>query len=60
MGEKGRTEVGQLGIQKVRMEDSGRVDEEGRPILERVDLMETFFAGVHRQIRYHVLVRVGL
>ena len=33
----------------VRMEDSGRVDE-GRPILERVDLMETFFAGVHRQI----------
>ena len=34
----------------VRMEDSGRVDDEGRPILERVDLMEAFFAGVHRQI----------
>ena len=34
----------------VRMEDSGRVDQEGRPILERVDLMETFSAGVHRQI----------
>ena len=26
-----------------RMEESGRVDDEGRPILERVDLMETFF-----------------
>ena len=24
--------------------------DEGRPILERVDLMEAFFAGVHRQI----------
>ena len=34
----------------VRMEDSGRVDDENRPILERVDLMEAFFAGVHRQI----------
>ena len=34
----------------VRMEDSGRVDDEGRPILERVDLMEAFFANVHRQI----------
>ena len=32
----------------VRMEESGRVDDEGRPILERVDLMEAFFAGVHR------------
>ena len=31
----------------VRMEDSGRVDDEGRPILEGVDL---FLAGVHRQI----------
>ena len=27
----------------VRMEDSGRVDNEGRPVLERVDSMETFF-----------------
>ena len=26
----------------VRMEESGRVDDEGRPILERVDLMEAF------------------
>ena len=34
----------------VRMEDSGHVDNEGRPILERVDLMEAFFAGVHRKI----------
>ena len=34
----------------VRMEESGRVDNEGRPILERVDLMEAFFAGMHRQI----------
>ena len=34
----------------VRMEESGRVDDEGRPILEKVDLMEAFFAGVHRQI----------
>ena len=34
----------------VRMEDSGPVDDEGRPILETVDLMEAFFAGVHRQI----------
>ena len=29
----------------VRMEDSGRVDDEGRPIQERVDLMEAFFIG---------------
>ena len=35
----------------VRMEESGQVDDEGRPILERVDLMEAFFAGVHRQIQ---------
>ena len=34
----------------VRMEDSGRVDDESRPILERVDLMEAFFASVRRQI----------
>ena len=34
----------------VRLEDSGRANDEGRPILERVDLMEAFFAGVHRQI----------
>ena len=35
----------------VRMQESGRVDDEGRPILERVDLMEAFFAGVHRLFR---------
>ena len=34
----------------MRMEEAGRVDGEVRPILERVDLVETFFAGVHRQI----------
>ena len=34
----------------VRVEESGRVDDEGRPILESVDLMETFFTGVLRQI----------
>ena len=34
----------------VRMEESGRVDDEGRPIVEKVDLMEAFFAGVHRQM----------
>ena len=34
----------------VRLEDSGRIDDEGRPILEKVDLMEGFFANVHRQI----------
>ena len=32
----------------MRMQDSGRVDDEGRPILGRVDLMEAFFAGVPR------------
>ena len=31
----------------VRMEESGRADDESRPILEKVDLMEAFFAGVH-------------
>ena len=30
--------------------DACRCPKKGRPILERVDLMETFFAGVHRQI----------
>ena len=34
----------------VRMEESGRVEDDGRPMLEKVDLMEAFFAGVHRQI----------
>ena len=32
------------------MDDSGSVDDDGRLILERVDLMEAFFAGIHRQI----------
>ena len=34
----------------VRMEDTGRVDDEGRAVLERVDLMEVFFEKVHRQL----------
>ena len=34
----------------VRMEESGRVDDEGRLILEKVGLREAFFAGAHRQI----------
>ena len=34
----------------VRMEESGRVNDEGRPIPERVDLMEAFFVGMHCQI----------
>ena len=38
------------------MEDSGRVDDEGRPILERVDLMEAFFAVVNLDIMYLVHV----
>ena len=29
----------------MRMEESGRVDDERRPILERVDLMEAFLCG---------------
>ena len=35
----------------VRMEDSGRVGEDGKPVLERVDLMEEFFENIHRQVR---------
>ena len=43
---KGRPEWAALASKKwVRMEWSGRVDDEGRPILERVNLMEAFFAG---------------
>ena len=34
----------------VRMEDTGCVDDEGRAVLERVDLMEAFFENVHRQL----------
>ena len=51
MGKEQRDSWEALGSKKwVRMEDSGRVDEEGRPILARVDLMEAFFPGVHRRI----------
>ena len=39
-----------LASKKRVREESGRVDYEGRPILEKVDLMEAFFAGVHCQI----------
>ena len=35
----------------VRMEDRSRVDDEGRPVLEKVDLMEIFFANIPRQIK---------
>ena len=34
------------------MEDSGCIDDEGRPILDKVDLMETFFADVSKN---HIL-----
>ena len=37
----------------MRMEDTGRVDDEGREVLERADLMEeffNFFENIHRQI----------
>ena len=54
--------MGQLGCatsQKwVRREDSDRVDDESRPILERVDLMETFFEGVHPTDLNHVFREV--
>ena len=51
MGGGGGDAVEALASKKgVRMEESGRVDDEGRTILERVDLMEAFFVGVHRQI----------
>ena len=33
------------------MQDAGRVDDEGRAVLKRLDLMEEFFENVHRQIR---------
>ena len=33
----------------VRMEDNGRVDDEGRAVSERVDLMEEFFTIRMRQ-----------
>ena len=35
----------------LRMECSGPVDDEGRPILKKVDLVEEFFANIHRQIK---------
>ena len=38
----------------MRMEDSGRVDDEGRPILERVDLMEAFSRACTVKSRCHV------
>ena len=36
------------------MEDTGRVDDEGRAVLERADLTEEFFENVHRG-NYRVL-----
>ena len=35
----------------MRLEDTGRVDDEGRAALKRVHLMEEFFENVHRQIK---------
>ena len=34
----------------VRREDTGRVDDEGRDVFERVDLMGEFFGNIHHQI----------
>ena len=33
----------------VRMEDTGRVDDEGKAVFERVDF-DGFFGNIHRQI----------
>ena len=35
----------------VRMEDTGRVDDEGRAVCERVNPMEEFFGNAHHQIQ---------
>ena len=35
----------------LRMACSGQVDDEGRPILKKVDLVEEFFANIHHQIK---------
>ena len=35
----------------VRRENTGRVDEEDKEVLEKVDLMEEFFENVHHQVR---------
>ena len=45
MGKGKRDEVGRLGCVGIKEvgEESGRVDDEGKPILERVDLMEALF-----------------
>ena len=34
----------------VRTKNTGRVDEEGREVFEKVDLMEEFLENVHHQI----------
>lgn len=46
MGQLGRASVKKVGENG----GSGWVDDEGRPILERVDLMEVFFANIHCRI----------
>ena len=33
----------------VRRENTGRIDEEGKEVFEKVDLMEEFFENVHHQ-----------
>ena len=35
----------------LRRVDTGRVDDEGRPVFESVDLMEEFFENIHRQVQ---------
>ena len=38
----------------VKMEDTGRVDDEGKAVCERLGLMKDFFGNIHRQIYKHV------
>ena len=57
MGEAGRGSMGYCNWEALaskkwlRMECSGEVDFEGRPILKKVDLVEEFFENIHRQIK---------
>ena len=58
--------MGQLGYASIKevgesggVEESGRVDDEGRPILECADLIEAFFTGIHSDIN-HVFYVVGI
>ena len=42
-----KEEEGTLDHIVFQREDTGRVDDEGRPVLESVDLMEEFFENIH-------------